>query len=417
MGSAMLALGRTLAAARTVALFLGVASVLLVHRAASWAGASRGAAFGAGALAAVIPTSSVLGVSFQPEALTAGLVVFGAAATCMDGSRRWLGGAALGAATLCRYEAWPAAATFAAIALFDAGRARRAEVRLALVLAALIALLPASCWVLHGVLHHHDALFFLHRVAAYRRALGVTESPWSALVDTPIRLVSAEPELVLGGIVAIALARRARVGSARLARPTFVLASILVFLVVGELLGGAPTHHPERTFLSIYLGGAIAVADAAGALLAGGAEMRTRRALVLAVAAAAVVVRAARPADEGLVDRRRELAIGGAARVVLPGDERLAVDTPDFGYFAVIAAFGAPERAEPLDRHDPRDPPMLDAFASEYTLRQALASLRADALVTTAEHFGIAEPLGELVDQNATLALVKLTPRTGTLAP
>lgn len=415
MGTAMLALGRTLAVARTAALFLGVASVLLVHRAASWVGASRGAAFGAGALAAVIPTSSVLGVSFQPEALTAGLVVLGAAATCLDGSRRWLGGVALGAATLCRYEAWPAAAVFAALALLDAVRSRRAAVPL--VLAALVALFPALCWVLHGVRHHQDALFFLHRVAAYRRALGVTESTWSALIGTPVRLVSAEPELVLGGAVAIAVARRAHVGSARLARPALVLASILVFLVVGELLGGAPTHHPERTLLSIYLGGAIAVADAAGALLGGGAEMRTRRALVLAVAAAAVVVRAARPPEEGGVDRRRELAIGHAARVLLPDDERLAVDTPDFGYFAVIAAFGAPERAEPLDRHDPRDPPMLDAFASEDTLRQTLASLRADALVTTAEHFGVAAPLGELVDQNATLALLKLAPRTGAAPP
>jgi hypothetical protein len=411
----MLVLGRTLAAARTVALFFGVASVLLVHRAASWVGAPRGAAFGAAALAAVIPTASVLGVSFQPEALAAGLVVLGAAATCMDGSRRWVGGVALGAATLCRYEAWPAATAFAAITLLDAARARRA--RAPFVLAAVVALVPAFAWVLHGVVHHHDALFFFHRVAAYRRALGVTESTWAALTDVPIRLVVAEPELVLGGIVAVVLARRARVGSARFARPALVLASILVFLVVGELVGGAPTHHPERTLLSIYLGGAIAVADAAGALLAGGAEMRTRRALVLAAAAAAIVVRAARPPEDGFVDRRRELAIGGAARVVLPSDERLAVDTPDFGYFAVIAAFGAPERAEPLDLHDPRDPPMLDAFANELTLRRTLASLRADALVTTAEHYGVAEPLGELVDQNATLALLKLAPRNAAVTP
>ena len=79
--------------------------------------------------ATTIPTAARLGVSVQPEALTTGLVVLGAAATCMDGSRRLGGALALALACLCRYDAWPAAATFGALCAVDAIRVRDGERR------------------------------------------------------------------------------------------------------------------------------------------------------------------------------------------------------------------------------------------------------------------------------------------------
>src|SRR4029453_14284267 len=87
-------------------------------------------------------------------------------APSIPGTRRVLGALALCAACLSRYEAWPAAALFAALTVRDAvGQSARRSV--AEGAAALIALLAPAAWIVHGVYNHGDALFFLTRVAAY----------------------------------------------------------------------------------------------------------------------------------------------------------------------------------------------------------------------------------------------------------
>src|SRR6201999_4023207 len=121
-GAAMVLLGRSVATAHVTSVVLGVLSVVAIHRAALWLGLPRGAAGFAAVAAGCLPSAARLGVSAQPEALVAGLIVLGAASTQLDGSRRVLGAAALAAACLCRYEPWAAAAVFALVAVQDAVR-------------------------------------------------------------------------------------------------------------------------------------------------------------------------------------------------------------------------------------------------------------------------------------------------------
>src|SRR5262249_9150429 len=71
------------------------------------------------------PWSAGLGVATVPELFTAALTVLAMAALAPAagrGERRILGGAALLAATLSRYEAWPVALMFAGICLVEAAR-------------------------------------------------------------------------------------------------------------------------------------------------------------------------------------------------------------------------------------------------------------------------------------------------------
>jgi hypothetical protein len=415
-GSAMAAFGRTLFIAREAAVVLGLVSALLVHRAALWAGASRASAALGAVVATTIPTAARLGVSFQPEALAAGLVVLGAAATGRDGFQRLGGAFALGAACLCRYEAWPAAAIFGGLSLVDAARAhagapspsRVGAVRTNIA-AALIAGAGPVAWLIHGMRAHGEALFFVHRVAAYRNALGITESWGASVAAYPVLLVLAEPELTLGALALLVLAfftERTFVSS--LIRPALVLASLLSFLVVGRLIDGAPTHHAERTLLPVWSALAIAGIEAAARLVAS-----RRSAAIVLVPAFAVAVGAAlrvmRP-SETFPERAAERAIGVAARGALSRDARLLVDTADYGYFAVIAAFGAPEHADAFDRHDPREPTAPDAFSTRETLAAKIAASQATALVARREHWPTALTVGRLVATRADFALVNLSP-------
>jgi hypothetical protein len=405
-GSAMAAFGRTLPVARGTALLLGLVSALLVHRAARWMGASRAGAALGGVLATTIPTAARLGVSFQPEALTAGLIVLGAAATRMDGSRRLAGAFCLGAACLCRYDAWPVAAAFSAFSVVDALRKPNAS-RGTLLSAALIAWVTPLVWLSHGLLAHGDALFFVHRVAAYRQALGVTETFLASLAAYPVTLVTAEPELTLGAAAVLIIARRKdRSFLATFRRPAVLLVSLLAFLVVGRLFDGAPTHHAERTLLPLWTGLAILAAEAAVRL-----RESPRSVLAVAVPALAlafgVAVRIARP-NETFPTRAAERAIGAAARATLPIGARLLVDTADYGYFAVIAAFGAPERAEPFDRHDPRDAKGPHALSPREALDRRIAEYDATALIVPREHWQAALAVGRLIATRGDFALVEV---------
>jgi hypothetical protein len=411
-GGFMWVTDRALFIARFVALASNVVGLLLVHRAALLLGATRlGAVLGA-CLSAVLPTAAKLGVSFQPEALTAGLVVFAAATTQVDGRWRLAGGLALVAAPLSRYEAWPAAAAFAGFCLWDALRGRGDRRSAA---AAGLALVGPLAWLLHGVVRHGDALFFLRRVSAYRRALGEHESPLHALLAYPIAALRAEPELCLLAIgVAVFWLRGARQSSGHAPRRfAVVLGALCVFLLSGRLLDGAPTHHDERTLLPVFWGGAIFVGDAlahAASFVRASARTRaTAVAVALVLVGTGLLVRRAFPGDAD-APRSDERALGDSARKMSPG-AFLVVDTPDYGYFAVIAAFGSPERAAPLIRHDPRDPanaalPSPEAVAT--ALRGACPAPSAScAYVVHEAHRDAASALGTVALTHRAFALIR----------
>ncbi len=356
-GAIMRVFGRDPSVARATALGLGVAAALLVFIAARWLGAERrGALFGA-LLAAIFPYSAWLGAATVPEAPTAALIVLGAASASVSGSRRVLGALALSAACLSRYEAWPVALVFAGLCARDAIARRE---RLA-GLAALLALVAPLAWIVHGVANHGNALFFLARVAAYRRALGGAEtSLLTNLIAYPLAVLRCEPELVSVTTIAIVSARRSGVRLwTRYRRLQLELGALLGFLVLGNVLDGAPTHHAERALLSIWLAAAIVAGDALDRT-ASALEPRARpRLAALAMASVLVAASLLRPwtaRRDAFIDRAPELEIGKEARGLVGPADRLAIYTTDLGFFAAIAGFSAPERALVLDEHDPRRP-------------------------------------------------------------
>jgi hypothetical protein len=335
-GGIMSLSARSLEVARGVALVEAVLAVLLLHRAALWLGATRLGAFLSAAVAAVLPTAARLGASFQPELLTAGLVVLGAAggAVAEPGRRRMLGATALTAACLCRYEAWPAAVAFSALTVRDHLRKPVTDPVRLVVLPALFAVTAPVLWMLHGAWNHGSPLFFLRRVAAFRQALGESEPLTTALTAYP-RALFDEPELLLGAVAIFLGARHAhRLRRTRLpesiegaalvlkGRFAFILASILLFLVVGRILDGAPTHHAARTLLPLWFGIAVVGVDQA---------LRLPRVAVglglVATTGLGIGLRTLAPAED-FAERAAERAIGELARARFAASNATAAGSP-----------------------------------------------------------------------------------------
>jgi hypothetical protein len=172
-------------------------------------------------------------------------------------------------------------------------------------------------------------------------------------------------------------------------RPSWAVASVIGFLIVGDLLDGSPTHHEERTLLVAWLGLSIFVGDL-GARLFERAESRTQplttkaRVALLSglamVVGVAALVRLPLAPREPFVDRSSEIQIGQLARLVMAEGERLAVYTEDYGYFAVLAAFARPGDAAPLLRRDPRQQE-ADPASDPAELARRLDALKAHYLV------------------------------------
>jgi hypothetical protein len=331
-----------------------------------------------------------------PDYPTAVLALLGAASLASREPRvRFLGALAALAATLSRYETWPLALVVAFFAAFDWQKARTNRWLLA---STVLAPAGIAAWLLHGLVRHRDAFFFVKRVTAYKRALGGAEASFSSrLTAHPLSLVREEPELVamtvaLGLAVALFVGRRA-FQSYAWRRPTLALLSVLAFLIAGELRDGAPTHHGERVLLSLWLGLALGSASFL-ATLVGHFDRRATRIQALAatvfslgllVAATALFVRPRVVTREPFVERSRELAVGQRLRERLPAGETVAVYTEDYGYFAVAAALGRPGAVKPLLRRDPRHPEP-DPLLTPSRLRLRLDALGARYFVVPATH-------------------------------
>jgi hypothetical protein len=166
------------------------------------------------------------------------------------------------------------------------------------------------------------------------------------------------------------------------------LAALVAFLVLADVAGGAATHHPERSLLPVYW---------FFALLAGGLVTRLAReprawllptlAIPLAVLGSVFV----RPAVESsFVDRREEEQVGSLLRRL--GASAVALDTDDFGYFAIQAALGY-GKSSALSDHDPRHAAVKTPTTSA-ELAARLAPMRARWLVIPRERAALAEALG-----------------------
>ena len=415
-GVPMAVFGDSLLVARAVAVLLGAASAVLVWLAARvFLGLSERAALW-GALAAVLlPYGAWLSTATVPEAPTAALILLGSVSLVRPEPklRAW-GGLALGAACFCRYEAWAPAVVFGVLTAVDAWRARAPAADAAkpvaprwLWLAAAFATAPIALWLLHGAVRHGDTFFFVARVQQYRAALGgATQSVAQAVWQTPFALVRFEPELI--AVTAVALGLTLKSGGSPFGptawRTLAALGALLLFLIAADASGGAATHHPERSLLPIYWFLALLAAGLIARLADDAERPWLLPALGLPLALAANLT--LRPDVRGtFVDRREEEQIGRVLRSL--DASQVAIDSDDFGFFALQAALGH-DKGWPLADHDPRKADVRPATAAELTER--LRRDRAQWLVTTRERSQLATGLGPVRLTTPRFTVQKLEP-------
>ncbi|MEI9948156.1 MAG: hypothetical protein WDO74_04065 [Pseudomonadota bacterium] len=385
-GAAFRGFGSGLGVARTVAIVLALAATVLVYVAARVLGTSRIAAVVATVLSCMlVPYSAFLGVAALPELPCAALLLFSAATLASsDPLLRALGGGSLIIACLSRYEAWPIAAVCAAFCLWDALRQRR----LVFLGCAALALAGPALWLMLSHARHGDAWFFVGRVTAYRRALGASDaSLWRRLAEYPWALVwNALGLCILFPIFAFMAPKTRQPDGPRYARCGLALLALLAFLMLGSVRDGVPTHHAARVLLPLWFFGCV-VAGREFARRATDVAGRRRVAVVVAAITTIPLVEGMHlPSNEGFAERALELEAGNAAR--FETKLGLAIDTADYGYFAVQAGFGSPLGSGVLDDHDPRRPKLASAspFRSAEALEQALRAHNARFAVLTSAH-------------------------------
>ncbi len=410
-GAVMAVLGRSFLVARVVALLSAAASALLVYAAARWLEVERVGALVGALLACCIPYACWLGAATVPDGYTAALILFGAVAMRREAAgQRLLGAAALTAATLSRYEAWPVAATFALLAALDGWRARNGR----LVAVGGAALAGPLLWVAMGAAHHGDPLFFVTRVSAYRAAIGGTApSLVAALLGYPLAVLRCEPELaaLALGTLGVALAARQPLELARYSRLALGLGALIAFLLVGAVRNAAPTHHAERALLSVWLATAIWTGDLGTRTWLALGNRHRLGGLVALGALIGVSAGCLRPwyaRRDDFADRRAELAIGTACHARATSSDRLVIDTPDYGFFAVMAGFRNVERAAPLDDRDPRRSHGADPFRDPAALAARLAGERASWLVTSGAHRAVARQVAYPEVEQGELLLLRV---------
>lgn len=412
----------TLDMARAIAFALGLVSAALVQVAAFWITGDRRAALSGALLAAAFPWSACLGVATVPELPTAALTLVAVASLVTPpagpappATRALWGALALALATLSRYEPWPIAVVFAAMALLSAcrfGQGRAAQAQL--VVAALLALVGPIAWVVWNRIAHGDALHFLARVAAYRHALAPRDDGTLVrLLAYPAAMMREEPELFLSPLALAAVAFRARRAAAHRVRiggapvvetPAGVAALPLLrhavrpYAVAGVLAAfqiallslalvrdGAPTHHPERATLVALLLLALVVGDL-GARFLRAAGPRDRRALFAAALVVLLLGLVSRPhlRREHFNPRSDEVAIGRAAAELTAPGAPILVEVIDYGHLAILAALGRPEGVVPDRSIDPRAPPVRSSFEDPEALGRRAAEVGAAYLVARA---------------------------------
>lgn len=351
--------------ARAIAFVTGVLSALLVFAAARLLVPDRRGALVGALLASAFPWSARLGVATVPELPTAALSLFAAATLASRSDRiRLAGGAALLAATWSRYEPWSLACAFVFAQLFPSrlssptsGRARFGS--------SVLALVGPLSWMLHNVITHGDALHFLARVAAYKRAVAGDDP--LAVLAYPLALVREEPELWLVGAVCVfAGGRRLATGPWR--GPVFSLASMVAALTLAAARGGAPTHHNGRALLVVWLAVAIAVGAALYAMVRrpGARRLVALSATAIVLALGAWILRPWYARLDAMSARSSEEEAGRLTTTVA---DPILLEVRDFGFFAVQAGSGAPWRFV-LDRTiDPREPAQGGSFDAPERLR------------------------------------------------
>lgn len=396
LGGAMMVIGRSLAAARGASIVFASLAAILPYVALRTTGAAQRTALLASAFAMLSPWSLWLGTATVPESFTASFTA--AAAMALGCAPRGAAGAhdagaadaalvapddpapdddrsakldaapwlrlafafGLLAACLSRYEAWPVAAVLGVVLAVRGVRALRgatspAGVRAGwthLALAAVVAIGPLA-WMAWNAHAHGDALHFFQRVARFKRALG-DGSPGTleTLLLYPRLFVTRRPDITLALACTLGGAHFFVPSRADVRRRWLVAlacaAAQVAFLAYGNVRDGAPAHHSERALLGVVFIMAAFTVDALAA--AARAALGRARAPALAVAVLLVVAWLGThlltlrdvPGTAAADDRRAQIAAGNALR-----EEHVAhveITPCAYEHFALIAAFGEPER-------------------------------------------------------------------------
>lgn len=344
-GAIMMVAGRSLAVARGVAVALGAASVAAPYLALRTVRVARGTALLATATAMALPWNAWLGVATVPEGWIGALV--GAALVTMaePRARAWAAVALL-AASLSRYESWPACAAFAALCLWRGAHGERRETAWAAV-----ALAGPIAWMAWNAHAHGSALHFVARVTRFRHAVGAADIPLAdKLLGYPRALLEQTPEVALLGAVGVAGLASSRALRARWRWPAAAVLVVIAFLVWGDARDGAPTHHPVRALAAIWWVLVAMGVDALGAARAAARPTAVRHGAGVAAALATVVWCATLPsrwADApGRTDaERRDAQIARGLDLRARGVQAVHVTPCAFEHFALLAAWGRPERA------------------------------------------------------------------------
>ena len=378
-GAAMALWGTDIAVARALSWVTSLFSVLGVFTACRWLGSNNAWSLLAACGFAVLPHAVWLGLATVPEGYTAVLALLALASLCRpEPLVRTLGVLCLIAATLSRYETWPLVLVVGGFNLFDALRASTARdwhARAYFGLLSALSPLGPLAWLAHGYLTYAEPLFFLQKVAAYRQALGQAPQAWlDVLGNYPLALVLREPETFTFGICALIIwlvrtpsagSRDARSGIIAAVRLLSGLSAVLVFLVVGDCLNGAPTHHPERALLVCWLV-VLVLGCQTFSLVA--PPLRTI-AIVGALSAVASLLRGLHPPTH-FMERTPEVALGRALASELSETRRLFLETDGYGYLAIMAGTGRPWLVVARNPNDPRQ--TEDVWRSPSVLRRFL---------------------------------------------
>ena len=189
---------------------------------------------------------------------------------------------------------------------------------------------------MNNAVTHGDALHFVARVAAFRRASGPTLGIAERVAEYPLALVHDAPEIAAFAVVAAGVASRDRALRARWVLPLAGAGCVLAFLVYGDLRDGAPTHHAARALIPIF---GVLAGFAADAIVT---PSRTSVAVPIAVATLAFVLFRARAVPGASPSERRDAQIARGGELAR-ATRTLHVTPCAYEHFALIAAFGAPE--------------------------------------------------------------------------
>jgi len=351
-GGAMMVFGRSLATARALAFVLGLASPAVPYFGLQSMQSSRLVAIGGAALVSLTPWSVWLGLAPVPEGwagLLVGSAFFFLAARTARGTLT--AGALILVGSLSRYEAWPAAALVAAVALLRV-RGSTDRTRLANLAAVGIAVLGPLAWIAHNAHAHGDAFHFFARVAAFRRANTGVVPLGERVMEYPLALLRDAPEIAVLSLVSVfAFSRNGELRSAW-AIPLLGGATVMALLVWGDVRDGAPTHHPARALLPVMC--VLAGAGAAGLreVVRAVRGRVAREAWVVAALVFSVIfgvgtaIAHVRDVPGNGPTERRDAQIARGRDLAAQRIEHLTVTPCAYEHFALIAAFGAPERVD-----------------------------------------------------------------------